>query len=545
MPTRKRVISYLFAILGICNGVTTTGDLLQELVYLGVDIDTGTSTIGGLGSSISDGCHFVCDALALSFGTDRIVECDDQSAYDTGVSEYWSAQQSEVTPACLFRPAQAKEIAVALLLSRLAECQFAVKSGGHAAFKGASNIENGLTIDLGELNHIALSPSGNTASIGTGNTWYDVYTALEPLNRTVVGGRVASVGIGGLVLGGGISYLSNIYGWACDNIAEYEVVTASGAILYASEASHPDLYWALRGGGNNFGIVTRFTAYAYPQGQMWGGDRVFPIAVNTSLIQNFVAFGRGSNGTFEDPNAAIIMSFAFDTSSGTWLAVTSLEYAIPQQNGSRPAVFDGFFHVPDILSDGTANKFMSELTHDLDVLSPRGYRDTYWEVTFLLDERIISAVLEIWQEEAEKLTTTLGSGVQLPALDFQVITEPQLEHMRRAGGNALGLADEGSGPLVIAHWTYMWDDASKDPAILEGYQRIVDRAKAAGEALGANHQFIYMNYASQFQDPVSGYGPENKARLLAVSKKYDPHGVFQALQPGYFKLDRAPAQISP
>lgn len=86
-----------------------------------------------------------------------------------------------------------------------------MKSGGHAAFEGASNIENGLTIDLGGLKEVDISPSGDIVLIGTGNTWYDVYTALEPLNRTVVGGRVASVGVGGLVLGGMCRHSSNFY----------------------------------------------------------------------------------------------------------------------------------------------------------------------------------------------------------------------------------------------------------------------------------------------------------------------------------------------
>lgn len=330
---------------------------------------------------------------------------------------------------------------------------------------------------------------------------------------------------------------------ACDNIANYEVVTASGEILNANETSHPDLYWALRGGGNNFGVVTRLDAYAYPQGPMWGGNLVFSISANTSLIHNLVTFGRGRNGTFEDPNAAVILAFAYDTTSGAWLAVTALENAVAQPNGSHPAVFDGFFDIPDILTDTTENNSLSNITLDFDVQSPYGYRNTYWQITFLLDERIMSAFLEIWHEEAEVLVGLFGSETQLSSCDFQVITEPQLEHMRRAGGNALGL--ESSGPLVSAHWIYKWDDASKDSAIFETYQRVLDRAKAAGELLGLNHRYIYMNYASQFQDPISGYGPESKARLLEVSKTYDPEGVFQNLQPGYFKLDKGSPEVAP
>lgn len=143
-----------------------------------------------------------CDTLALSFGTDMVIESDDQAAYGTGLADFWSAQQSQTIPACLFRPSRPEGVAASVLLSRLAGCPFAVKSGGHAAFKGASNVEDGLTIDLGGLNQIYIHPGGDTVSIGPGNTWYDVYTVLEPLNRTVVGGRVAAVGVGGLVLGG-------------------------------------------------------------------------------------------------------------------------------------------------------------------------------------------------------------------------------------------------------------------------------------------------------------------------------------------------------
>lgn len=86
---------------------------------------------------------------------------------------------------------------------------------------------------------------------------------------------MAPVGIPGLILGGGISFFSNKYGWACDNVASYEVVTASGIVITASPTKYCDLYWALRGGGNNFGIVTNFKLEAFPLGQMWGGQRIY------------------------------------------------------------------------------------------------------------------------------------------------------------------------------------------------------------------------------------------------------------------------------
>jgi FAD/FMN-containing dehydrogenase len=133
---------------------------------------------------------------------------------------------------------------VVLLLSRLTQCPFAVKSGGHAAFAGASNIRGGITINFAKLNEVTLPSDKSIASVGPGNTWYDVYESLEPDNLTVIGGRVAAIGVGGLTLGGkdprshliqlliraltscsigGISFFSGKYGWACDNVYNYEV----------------------------------------------------------------------------------------------------------------------------------------------------------------------------------------------------------------------------------------------------------------------------------------------------------------------------------
>lgn len=109
------------------------------------------------------------------------------------------------------------------MTSQVTQCQFAVKSGGHAAFSGASNINGGLTIDLINLNQVTLSADHTQASIGPGNRWFDVYSALEPKGLTVIGGRVADIGVGGLTLGGGMSFFSARYGWACDNVNTYEV----------------------------------------------------------------------------------------------------------------------------------------------------------------------------------------------------------------------------------------------------------------------------------------------------------------------------------
>ena len=147
----------------------------------------------------------------------------DDSEYRLQESHYWSQQQALTSPSCRYSPASAFDVSLAVLTFRATNCQFAVKSGGHAAFAGASNIEAGVTIDLANLNQLTLSSDKTQTAIGTGNVWYDVYTYLQPKGVTVIGGRIAAIGTGGLTTGGGISFFSNRYGWACDNVNNYQV----------------------------------------------------------------------------------------------------------------------------------------------------------------------------------------------------------------------------------------------------------------------------------------------------------------------------------
>lgn len=115
---------------------------------------------------------------------------------------FWSQQQEETNPQCIFQPRSVVEISSSVLLAELFTCPFAIKSGGHAAFAGASSIENGLNIDLSKLNSITLSEDKSVVYVGPGNRWVDVYDYLLPYNLSVIGGRVSDIGLGGLTTGG-------------------------------------------------------------------------------------------------------------------------------------------------------------------------------------------------------------------------------------------------------------------------------------------------------------------------------------------------------
>lgn len=148
---------------------------------------------------------------------------------------YWSQQQSELTPSCRFYPQGARDIQEALadILIPL-KVNIAIESGGHSSVAGASNVHLGVTIDLSALSKVKIAEDGKSVYVGPGARWRDVYTKLEARNMTTSGGRVADVGVGGYVLGGGFSWFANQHGWTCDSVLQFEVVTPQAEILRVS-----------------------------------------------------------------------------------------------------------------------------------------------------------------------------------------------------------------------------------------------------------------------------------------------------------------------
>ena len=293
------------------------------------------------------------------------------SIYDFQENRYWSQQQELTHPSCRFSPARAEDVSLAILTFRVTQCKFAVKSGGHGAFSGASNIEDGVTIDFINLTDVELSKDKKIASAGAGNTWYNVYEQLTPHNLTVIGGRVSPIGVGGLTLGGGISFFSARYGWACDNVYNYQVVLADGSIRDVNPKScDKDLYWALRGGGNNFAIVTRFDFETYPQGDLWAGSQTFINTPETSKAINN-AFESFAIRSPEDDYAQIITAYAYAQTQGIYVIASDLQYGKPVAN---PPVLRNFTAIPGAIADTLRVVDLPSLTQEFNATNPYGFR---------------------------------------------------------------------------------------------------------------------------------------------------------------------------
>jgi FAD/FMN-containing dehydrogenase len=202
------------------------------------------------------------------------------TSHDPGYDQAREVWNGEIDhrPRVIVRCSDSAEVAAAIGLARDTGLEISVRGGGHN-FGGVAVCVDGLMIDLSQIRYVSVDPVARTAHCGGGGTWADVDSATQEHGLAVPGGTISHTGIGGLTLGGGFGWLTNQFGLSCDNLLSAEIVTADGSILRASEEENSDLFWALRGGGGNFGVVTDFEFRLHPVGPMiqlglffWGSD---------------------------------------------------------------------------------------------------------------------------------------------------------------------------------------------------------------------------------------------------------------------------------
>lgn len=288
------------------------------------------------------------------------------AAYHASLSSYFAIESSNVQPLCFVSPQTTSDVSVAIgFLASEHLCDFAIRSGGHTWFPGASNIQGGVTIDLRGLNSIKLSADHSTVSTGPGATWDDVYAKLDPLQLTVAGGRVGGVGVGGLTLGGGISFLGPRAGWTCTTASAFEVVLADGSVVEANESENTDLFHGLRGGSNNFGVVTRIDLKTFDQGLVWAATLYNPLSVIDDQVKIFASLAAPEN---YDENASFITGFGYSAAQGVAIINNNLVYTKPVEN---PPYYKDFLSLPSLLTSSETIS-MTALAQQQAALLPPG-----------------------------------------------------------------------------------------------------------------------------------------------------------------------------
>src|SRR6185436_7877463 len=198
----------------------------------------------------------------------------DSANYDSA-RKVWNGMIDR-RPACIARCRTTADVQAAIRFARDNSLPIAIRGGGHNA-AGLAVVDGGLVIDLSEMREVVVDAAKRTARAGGGTTWGDFDRATAAHGLATTGGAISTTGIGGLTLGGGLGWLMRSYGMACDNLVSAEVVTADERVLRASADSNADLFWALRGGGGNFGVVTSFEYALHPVSTIFGGMLLYPI----------------------------------------------------------------------------------------------------------------------------------------------------------------------------------------------------------------------------------------------------------------------------
>ncbi|ROT42888.1 FAD binding domain protein [Sodiomyces alkalinus F11] len=464
-----------------------------------------------------------CQSLAAILPSK--VAFPDSQAYETSVSSYWARPEQELSPACIVVATEAEDVSIALSIIVPGACKFAVRSGGHGSAPAVANIEDGVTLDLSGIAFTTPNEDGSQVAIGPGQEWSNVYGILAPFGVSVPGTRAGGVGVAGSTLGGGLGFVAPSAGFAADNVASFQVVLANASIVTASPHENADLFKALKGGGSNLGIVTKFVFDTVPLGQVWGGDSVYP---SSSLKGAVKAFSDFVGSPHYDDKAQTLMTFFFMPEFGPQI-VNQQIYAAPVPD---PAAFAGFGAIAGQLFNDTAITTVHALSVGAQARSPDGLQQLNFALTLRNKAEAIEDIWPIFENTFPTISSVQGISW---ALTLVSIPQTLGEKSAARGGNILGLDIPPEG-LVLALLSGTFERAADYPAMSHVAKDLLAALIAKAKHHGAYHPFIDLNHAGPTQHVFHGYGHDNHKFLKATAKAYDPAGVFQKLMPGGFKL---------
>jgi len=408
-------------------------------------------------------------------------------------------------PLAVVRAANAQDAAAAVTFARDHDLPVAVRSGGHSlAYYGV--VDDALVVDLSEMNAVDIDPAARIARVGPGATSGELAWPANAHGLALTTGDTHSVGIGGLTTGGGVGFMVRKYGLAIDNLLAVQVVTAAGEIVTASADEHPDLFWAIRGGGGNAGIVTEFTFRLAPVGQILGGELILP-------------------ATRETLRAYLDYALAAPEELTT---IANLMHAPP------------FPHVPQ--------EHVGELVLSILVCWTGGIEDGERALAPLraLATPIADAVAPIPYPEIYKFTAhqaephaasirmMFADGLSDAALDaalaaMEGASSPfSLVHFRGLGGALARVPDDATAfahrqrryfVAIIAVWLDPAQDAAPHQAWTNGLWRTI-----RPEGSGVYVNFLEREGEARIRD---AYPPATYARLAEVKRRYDPDNLFR------------------
>jgi FAD/FMN-containing dehydrogenase len=435
--------------------------------------------------------------------------------YEPGSAEYADTctlfnAMVERRPRLVARCAAPEDVVAALSFAREHGLPVAVRAGGHSV-TGRSLCDGGLVLDLRGMTDVEVDVERRVARVGGGSIWAEVDRATQAFGLATTGGRVSTTGVAGLTMGGGSGWLERKHGLACDNLLAAQLVTADGRLVRAAPDENPELLWALRGGGANFGVVTSLELRLHPLGpEVLGGLVLHPAERGRELLRRF-------RDTMLGAPEGLGLAFAYVTAPdegdvpaelrGQPAAIVAGMYAGPVAEGEEALAELRAFGPPvaDYFEPTTYAEFNSSLD------DPPGYRN-YWTAEHLA---------ELGEEAIEVIARR---SEQIPAGPSQLFVVPW--------GGAVARVDPASSPLAgrgtafIIHPLLLWEDPAED-------ERTIALGRAYREDLAPFSSGVaYLNFVGdEGADRVrAGFGEGDHERLAQIKAHWDPEGVFQGNQ---------------
>ena len=413
-------------------------------------------------------------------------------------------------PAAVVRCTGTADAAAAIEVAREEGVDLSVRGGGHSA-PGFGTNDGGIVVDLGPLQDVVVDQEAGTARAGGGCTWKVFNEATHAHGLATTGGIIGSTGIAGLTLGGGIGYLSRKYGLSCDNLVSAEVVTADGEVVLASENEHQDLFWALRGGGGNFGVVTTFEYRMHPVAEIWGGPIVYPVDRAEDVLRfyrKYIAEAPEELGGFVGFHRAPPLPFLPEEWHFKNVCLAVLCWAGPIDEGEQRV--QPFLDVVEPVGAHVGVMPYPALNSAFDELLPPGLQH-YWKSSF--EKELSDGAIAAHAEH----------GAKVPSIQTAVHLYPINGAVQRVGADetAFSYRDVGFSPVIAGMWENPADNA-ENMAWVRGY---FDALKPYSSQGG------YVNFMDDDDQgrTKENYGP-NYDRLASIKARYDPDNVFHLNQ---------------
>ena len=412
-------------------------------------------------------------------------------------------------PVLIARCQGAEDVAAMVDLAREEDLPLSIYGGGHGV-TGSAVVDAGICIDLRMMKGIALDPEAQTVRAEAGLTWGELDAATQEHGLAVTGGRVTGTGIAGLALGSGSGWLERKLGYTCDNLVKAEVVTADGQQVVASEQENADLFWGLRGGGGNFGVVTAFHFALRPVGPIvLGGMLMYPAALARDLVRfyrDYMLTARDEVGSGLAFITAPPADFVPEPVRGQPVVGVIVCYAGPVEEGEEVLRPLREFGPPGV--DLVQAMPYVAVQQMLDPPSPKGMQN-YWTADFLaeLPDEAIDVLVEHATQPVSPLT--------------QVILLPMGGALARVDEDAMAFGQRAA--QWNTHYLSMWPDAAASE------ENIAYTRALAGAIKPWTTGRAYLNFiGDEGKDRVeAAFGAEKYARLQALKDKWDPGNLFR------------------